>query len=275
VTGRRRLLAGYRGHIDTVEPAMSGWLTEIARPGKPVAFAVRIDGHDCGTAVTDRARADVAAARLAGLNCGFSVALPARFFDGQEHELALLLPDGRRLNLPGCPPRVALGRVAADIVSAADASLEAVADLLRRTDEEAGFEPDSAGVDDAKRFNAVVATGGGFVFYARCGTRLVGYARLDRGLGEAATLGVVALTMLEAFRRKGLGEALMRRLLRMAHDTAGMREVWLSVRPDNTPALHLYEKLGFIRDANRPSGQWASSGEITMLWLPHPRSSGR
>ena len=86
-----------------------------------------------------------------------------------------------------------------------------------------------------------------------------------------AGLGVVALTVLEAYRRKGLGEALMRALLRAVAQERSLREVWLWVRPDNTPARRLYEKLGFIDKATHPAGHWAVPGEIAMVWLPRRR----
>jgi len=60
---------------------------------------------------------------------------------------------------------------------------------------------------------------------------------------------------------------LLRSLLRAA-GAAGLRQVWLSVQPANTPAICLYEKLGFVRNANHPPGQWAIPGGMTMSRLP-------
>jgi len=247
---------------------LSGWVSEAASPDRPVKFYLSIDRSRPVRVIADRPRADVAAAGLGGPNCGFSVDLPARLLDGAEHEFTLLLPDGRRLSLPGRPARVVLGPVRADLVRADEASVAAVADLLRQTHFEAGLDPDLIGIADARAFNALDWADHGFLFYARVGTRLVGYGRLDRGRGDARVLGVVALTVLEAYRRKGLGEGLLRTLLSAAV-AAGLRQVWLSVRPDNTPAICLYEKLGFVRNANRPAGRWAIPGEMTMVWLPH------
>lgn len=264
---RRGILPGYRGHVDAVEPVLSGWVSEIAHPAAPVAFVVSIDGGHRIPVLANRKREDVAAAGLAGPDCGFAVELPAGVLDGALHDLALLLPDGRSLNLPGCPVSIALGPVPAGVVPAAAASLDAIADLLRRTDLEAGFDPALIGIEHATAFNALVSPDRGFLFYARVGAGLVGYGRLDRGRDDAAALGVVALTVLEAYRRKGIGEALMRALLRGAA-SSGLSEVWLSVRPDNTPAVRLYEKLGFVRDTSRPLGRWAVPGELTMAWLP-------
>jgi ribosomal protein S18 acetylase RimI-like enzyme len=262
---RNGILPGYRGHIDAVEPVLAGWVAEIARPAAPVAFSVSIDRGPPIAVIADRPRPDVAAAGLAGHDCGFSVDLPARLLDGAVHEFALFLSDGRSLNLPGRPANVALGPVRADLVPASAVSVDAVADLLRCNDFEAGFDPDLIGLDHAAAFNALRSPDRGFVFYARVGERLVGYSRLDRGHGDAAALGVVALTVLEAYRRKGIGEALMRALLRGAAGEASLREIWLSVRPDNTPAIHLYDKLGFVSKASHPAGRWAVPGEITMV----------
>ena len=265
---RDGVLPGYRGHVDAIEPVLSGWVGEISRPAAPVEFIVSIDRDHLLSVVADRPRADVAEAGLAGPACGFSVELPRRFFDGMEHQLALLLPDGRSLNLPGSRDCLVLGPVGADLLPAGAAGLDGVLDLLRRNDREAGFDPTLVGPANAAAFNAISSPDRGFLYYARVGARLVGYGRLDRGRGDAAGLGVIALTVLESYRRKGLGEALMRALLRAASEAGDMREVWLSVRPDNTPAIRLYDKLGFRREPNRPAGEWFNPGELTMVWLP-------
>jgi ribosomal protein S18 acetylase RimI-like enzyme len=256
------VLPGYLGHVDAIEPALAGWVAEAARPGTPVAFVVCIDGAAPLPLVADRPRPDVAAAGLAAANCGFSIALPAGLRDGAEHAVALVLRDGRRLDLPGLPPAVVLGPVAADVIAAGAAGLEAVLDLLRRTDGEAGFDAGRVGLRNAAAFNAVRPPDEGFLFYARAGARLVGYGRLDRA---AAGIAVLALTVLAAYRRKGLGEALLRAVIAAAAAEPGLREIWLSVRPDNLPALHLYEKLGFARAACPLPRAWAVPGELTMM----------
>ena len=244
-------------------------MSEVARPAAPVGFSLRIDRGDPIPVIADRARPDVAAAGLAGINCGFVIDLPAQLLDGKEHDLALLLPDGRNLDLPGRPAHVVLGPVPVDLVPADAAGVAAVLDLLRRNDAEAGFNPDLIGVAHAAAFNAVDAGRRGPIFYARANDRLVGYARLDGGRDDRAGFGVVALTVVEAYRRKGIGEALMRALLR-ASVAANLCEIWLSVRPDNFPAIRLYEKLGFAAKPNHPAGDWKAPGETAMMW----RSSG-
>src|SRR5436190_8414716 len=145
---RREILFGYRGHVDAVEPVLSGWVTEIARPSAPVVFFFGVDGIHRFPIAADRPRNDVAAAGLADVRCGFAFELPARFCDGEAHALVLMLPDGRSLNLPGCPQRVALGPVRAELVPAGATDLAAVLDLLRRNDLEAGFDPELVGLEN-------------------------------------------------------------------------------------------------------------------------------
>jgi ribosomal protein S18 acetylase RimI-like enzyme len=157
--------------------------------------------------------------------------------------------------------------LSAELIAGSAAETDAVLDLLRRTDAEAGFDPNLISREAAASFNAITAPGQGFQFYARVGARLVAYGRLERSPLDKAGVGVVALTVLAAFRRQGLGEALLRTLLREAA-VAGPRQVWLSVRPDNVPAIKLYRKLGFVTDPDVPPGGWAAAGEMTMVWRP-------
>lgn len=58
------------------------------------------------------------------------------------------------------------------------------------------------------------------------------------------------------------------RLLHAAGQEQSLRHLWVAVRPDNGPAIPLYEKLGFRRETNRPLGQLAAPGELTMVWEP-------
>lgn len=264
------ILDGYRGHVDEVGPVIAGWLSEIARPNFPVRFMLAVDEDWRAPVVADRIRPDVAAAGLAPAACGFSLALPPCFLDGAEHAIELRLPDGKELNLPGLPCPAVPGPARIELIGAGAAGVEAVLALLRCSEREAGFDPARVPPEKAMAFDALRIARQGFLYYARAGGgRLVGYGRLTRGRHAAARLGVVALTVLEAYRRKGVGEALLRALLQAAA-AAGMREVWLSVRPDNTPALRLYDKLGFVREANHPPGHWAIPGELTMVCTPRP-----
>ena len=262
---RGGLLFGYRGHTDAFEPALRGWLVEIGPLARPVAFAVCLDDAVRIPVLANQPRPDVAAAGLGGPNCGFTVDLSGVCRPGVEYQLSLLTKDGRPLNLPGCPSRLFFGPARADIVSGRSADVQQVATLLRRNDFDAWGDPGLVQLGHAAGFVAADRTGSGFTFFARAGAHLVGYSRLDIRPDEG-NRGVVALTVLEGYRRKGLGEALMSRLLETAAQS-GIPDVWLAVRPENAPALALYRKLGFEpRDIGpRP---WVATGEVTMVWSP-------
>lgn len=73
-----------------------------------------------------------------------------------------------------------------------------------------------------------------------------GLLGVARGVVDAGWLGVTALTVTEPARRRGLGTHLMRGLGRWAREQ-GARRVYLQVAEDNTPALELYDGLGFVR----------------------------
>jgi len=56
---------------------------------------------------------------------------------------------------------------------------------------------------------------------------------------------IISLAVLPRYRRRGLGTRLMEKALDALHRVYGCTEVYLEVRVSNTPAIKLYEKLGF------------------------------
>jgi ribosomal protein S18 acetylase RimI-like enzyme len=114
----------------------------------------------------------------------------------------------------------------AKIVPITPADLAATSELLRLTLAENCIEPNVV----TEHYVAGWIGNGAPVLGARVGGRLVGYAMLERGSG-AAPYGVVALSVLQRYRRKGLGERLMRALLAEARRSGEIDEVWLSVAP--------------------------------------------
>lgn len=54
---------------------------------------------------------------------------------------------------------------------------------------------------------------------------------------------IYSVLIQEPYRRQGLGTKLMKKALRIASKYRGL--VALDVRPQNTVAIHMYEKLGF------------------------------
>lgn len=56
---------------------------------------------------------------------------------------------------------------------------------------------------------------------------------------------IVSLAVLQEYRRLGLGYALMAFAMKSLHDEYGCEETYLEVRVTNTPAINLYERLGY------------------------------
>lgn len=59
-----------------------------------------------------------------------------------------------------------------------------------------------------------------------------------------------------AFRGRGYGTDAMRTLCRWAFDTVNLAKVELEVVVDNTAAVALYERLGFVREVVRRRAVW-------------------
>ncbi len=95
---------------------------------------------------------------------------------------------------------------------------------------------------------------------ARRGGRLIGYslAEID---GEEAEL--VSIAVAPGERRRGVGEALLRAMLRRLR-RAGLASCRLSVRTTNTGAIRLYEKLGF-QPVRRIRNYYPDGGEALRM----------
>ncbi len=86
--------------------------------------------------------------------------------------------------------------------------------------------------------------------------KVAGYAVLSVAAGEAHILNIC---IGPEFRALGYGEKLLDELLFRAR-AAGVRQIFLEVRPSNDIALALYRKKGFHQVANRPAYYQASEG---------------
>lgn len=96
----------------------------------------------------------------------------------------------------------------------------------------------------------------GRVLVAALGDRLVGtvtYAPPGAELSETDDPGAATIRMLAvdpAVRRRGVGEALVRECVRLAH-ADGCTSIVLLTRTSMEAAQRLYERLGFVRDAEQ------------------------
>jgi len=97
---------------------------------------------------------------------------------------------------------------------------------------------------------------------AEGGGRIVGVCGINRRseyprARHAATLGV---SVLKAFRGKGIGEGLMRRAMALAKKRLGAKLLTLSVFANNPIAPRLYRKMGF-RQFGRCPGMFSFRGK--------------
>ena len=80
---------------------------------------------------------------------------------------------------------------------------------------------------------------------------------------EEAQVTNIALT--SAQRGRGLGKVLMAKLMRAAAER-GAERMTLEVRPSNTPALRLYEELGFAAIGVRKKYYQDNDEDAILMW---------
>lgn len=80
------------------------------------------------------------------------------------------------------------------------------------------------------------------------------------GEGEITNVAVA-----EKFRRRGIGRALMEYMLKEA-SRLGMESATLEVRISNTPAICLYESLGFRAEGVRPGFYEKPNEDALIMW---------
>jgi ribosomal-protein-alanine N-acetyltransferase len=106
---------------------------------------------------------------------------------------------------------------------------------------------------------------------AEVGGRVVGYvmSRVEYGWsnvskGKAVRKGhIVSVGVLPEARRLGIATAMMLRAMKAMKIYYGASEVYLEVRVSNTPAISLYEKLGYRVVGRIP--RYYSDGEDAFL----------
>jgi putative acetyltransferase len=84
---------------------------------------------------------------------------------------------------------------------------------------------------------------------------------------------LLAIALLPAWQGRGVGRAMMQRLLDWADQWAGVLRIELNVHTDNAPAIALYRSLGFVEEGRHRAyvlkeGRYADA--LTMARL-HPQ----
>lgn len=101
------------------------------------------------------------------------------------------------------------------------------------------------------------------------GNRIVAYGGMWKVVDEAH---ITTLMVLPELRGRGFGLKLMYELLNRAA-LSGMTCSTLEVRAGNTPAIQLYEKLGYARVAVRKGYYPDNKEDAVIMWLYNLDSS--
>jgi L-phenylalanine/L-methionine N-acetyltransferase len=89
---------------------------------------------------------------------------------------------------------------------------------------------------------------GNLVLCAEVEGEIVGMAELARGKARRAHVGEIGLLVHDAWRGRGVGRALMSALIESADHSLGLRRLALTVFVDNTAAIALYHRFGFVEE---------------------------
>lgn len=86
----------------------------------------------------------------------------------------------------------------------------------------------------------------------------------------AEHVGSLGIGVIDGFRGMGIGEALMIKALELAKDK-GLTRIELTVRENNTRAIELYKKLGFVveglhKNAIRIDGKYENYLSMALLY---------
>ena len=254
-----------RGHLDRLDHALHGWVVDPARPEASLELTLLVDGVPRASTLARLPRPDVAAAGLGGPACGFVLVLPAECLDGREHDLALRLPGGQPFLLPGIPARSALGRTRFQLLPASPEMLAPTLALLRQIHVESALDPALVECGVVRQWlTGATDPSRRLLKLALANDRLVGYAEVDRRLVQGAPAGLLRMSVLAAYRRRGIGEALLARAEQRAA-SLGDTAMWLTVAEANAPARALYRKRGFQRTAQVPLLAWRQAGGLAMV----------
>lgn len=99
---------------------------------------------------------------------------------------------------------------------------------------------------------------------ATAGDKIVAHAEIRRGSGRSSHVGTLGISVLKEFRNLGLGQELIRLLIKLAK-SQGFRLIKLEVFANNMPAIHLYKKLGFVQTGFVPNMYYYKEGYVDAL----------
>ena len=97
--------------------------------------------------------------------------------------------------------------------------------------------------------------------------------RIEKGwsmrgrLSPARLCHVVSIAVMESYRRRGIGKALVEQAMGRGRRTYDSNEGYLEVRVSNEPAVNLYAKLGFTK-VKRNYGYYLNGEDAWVMAAP-------
>jgi ribosomal-protein-alanine N-acetyltransferase len=91
---------------------------------------------------------------------------------------------------------------------------------------------------------------------------------------ETAEGWMLSLGVLPEYRGKEIGQKLSIHLIREIEEK-GAAKIFLTVHPDNNPAIRTYQKLGFVKHQHKEDYYLDNSPRILMLRKPMPSGKGK
>ena len=99
-------------------------------------------------------------------------------------------------------------------------------------------------------------------YVAELDGRVVGGCGVLMAAGEGNITNVVVA---EEARNKGIGTKMLRHLMEEG-ERNGLGAFTLEVRVSNAPAIHVYEKLGFLSEGIRPNFYEKPAEDAVIMW---------
>ncbi|MBP3352049.1 MAG: ribosomal protein S18-alanine N-acetyltransferase [Lachnospiraceae bacterium] len=115
----------------------------------------------------------------------------------------------------------------------------------------------------AKDFEQLVSDEKSLYLVAETDGLVVGCCGVTNVCGEGNINNVVVQ---EAYRGQGIAYAMMQELLVRGREM-GCTEFTLEVRVSNAPAIHVYQKLGFVSEGIRPRFYEKPVEDAMIMWI--------
>lgn len=80
-------------------------------------------------------------------------------------------------------------------------------------------------------------------------------------------VGSIGMAVHDDFQGRGVGSALLTAILDLADRWLALRRIELEVYTDNAPAIHLYEKFGFVREGQLRDYAFRDGGYIDAFFM--------